>query len=272
MLQQTPVVRVLPVWAEWLRRWPAPADLAREPAGEAVRSWGRLGYPRRALRLHAAAVAIVDNHGGQVPGRYPELLELPGVGAYTAAAVAAFAFGRRETVVDTNIRRVHARLVTGAALPAPALTAGEMKLAAQLLPDGDAASVRWNAAVMELGALVCTARAPKCGECPVRDACAWLAAGEPPPSYTPKGQAWHGTDRQVRGAVLAVLRSAESPVARELLERAPVDLGFEADGIGVPLAALHRLNSAPEQLERAVAGLLSDGLAELHNGGLRLPG
>ncbi|MEQ4519910.1 A/G-specific adenine glycosylase [Pseudarthrobacter sp. B907] len=272
MLQQTPVVRVLPVWTEWLRRWPAPADLAREAAGEAVRSWGRLGYPRRALRLHAAAVAIVDNHGGKVPGRYPELLELPGVGAYTAAAVAAFAFGRRETVVDTNIRRVHARLVTGAALPAPALTAGEMKLAAQLLPDDDGASVRWNAAVMELGALVCTARAPKCGECPVRDACAWLAAGEPPPSYTPKGQAWHGTDRQVRGAVLAVLRVAEFPVARDLLERAPVDLGFEADGIGVPLAALHRLNSAPEQLERAVTGLLSDGLAELHDGGLRLPG
>ena len=272
MLQQTPVVRVLPVWTEWLRRWPAPADLAREAAGEAVRSWGRLGYPRRALRLHAAAVAIVDNHGGKVPGRYPELLELPGVGAYTAAAVAAFAFGRRETVVDTNIRRVHARLVTGAALPAPALTAGEMKLAAQLLPDDDGASVRWNAAVMELGALVCTARAPKCGECPVRDACAWLAAGEPPPSYTPKGQAWHGTDRQVRGAVLAVLRVAVFPVARDLLERAPVDLGFEADGIGVPLAALHRLNSAPEQLERAVTGLLSDGLAELHDGGLRLPG
>nr|WP_249777244.1 A/G-specific adenine glycosylase [Arthrobacter sp. C9C5] len=272
MLQQTPVVRVLPVWEEWLRRWPAPADLAREPAGEAVRSWGRLGYPRRALRLHAAAAAIVDNHGGAVPGSYPELLELPGVGSYTAAAVAAFAFGRRETVVDTNIRRVHARLFTGTALPAPALTAGEMRLAAQLLPDDGAASVRWNAAVMELGALVCTARAPKCGQCPVRGACAWLAAGEPPPTYTPKGQAWHGTDRQVRGAVMAVLRLAESPVARELLEQAPADLGFDADGIGVPLAALHRLNPAPEQLERALSGLLSDGLAELHPGGLRLPG
>lgn len=272
MLQQTPVVRVQPVWEEWLLRWPAPADLAREAAGEAVRSWGRLGYPRRALRLHAAAVAIVHHHGGKVPGSYPELLELPGVGNYTAAAVAAFAFGRRETVVDTNIRRVHARLFAGAALPSPALTAGEMRLAAQLLPEGGPASVRWNAAVMELGALVCTARAPKCADCPVRGACAWLAAGEPPPTYTPKGQAWHGTDRQVRGAVLAVLRLAESPVPRELLECAPADLGFQADGIGIPLAALHRLNSAPEQLERAVAGLLSDGLAELHPAGLRLPG
>jgi A/G-specific adenine glycosylase len=272
MLQQTPVVRVLPVWDEWLQRWPEPAALAAEPAGEAVRSWGRLGYPRRALRLHAAAVAIRDNHGGAVPGSHAELLELPGVGSYTAAAVAAFAFGRRETVVDTNIRRVHARLVSGTALPSQTLTAAEMRLAAQLLPDDAGASVRWNASVMELGALVCTARAPKCGECPVRASCAWRAAGEPPPTYTPTGQSWHGTDRQVRGAVMAVLRMAQAPVEPELFHRAPADLGFEPEGVGIPLAALHRLNSAPEQLERALAGLLSDGLAELHRGGLRLPG
>ena len=271
MLQQTPVVRVLPVWEEWLRRWPEPADLAREPAGEAVRAWGRLGYPRRALRLHAAAVAIGASHGGKVPGSYPDLLELPGVGSYTAAAVAAFAFGRRETVVDTNIRRVHARLFSGAALPSPALTAAEMRLAAQSLPDDAGSSVRWNASVMELGALVCTARSPKCRQCPVSGSCAWLAAGEPPPTYTPKGQSWHGTDRQVRGAVMAVLRVAESPVAPELFQRAPADLGFEPDGIGIPLAALHRLNSAPEQLERALAGLLGDGLAELQPAGFRLP-
>ena len=271
MLQQTPVVRVVPVWEEWLRRWPEPADLAREPAGEAVRAWGRLGYPRRALRLHAAAVAIGANHDGKVPGTYPQLLELPGVGSYTAAAVAAFAFGRRETVVDTNIRRVHARLLSGAALPSQSLTAAEMRLAAQTLPDDAGSSVRWNASVMELGALVCTARSPKCRECPVSGSCAWLAAGEPPPTYTPKGQSWHGTDRQVRGAVMAVLREAESPVAPELLQRAPADLGFEPAGIGIPLAALHRLNSAPEQLERALAGLVSDGLAELQPAGFQLP-
>jgi A/G-specific adenine glycosylase len=271
MLQQTPVVRVLPVWEEWLRRWPEPADLARESAGEAVRSWGRLGYPRRALRLHAAAVAIEDSHGGIVPATYGELLTLPGVGGYTAAAVAAFAYGRRETVVDTNIRRVHARLFTGTALPSQALTAAEMRLAGHLLPNDVGASVRWNASVMELGALVCTARAPKCDECPVRSSCAWIAAGEPAPTYTPKGQSWHGTDRQVRGAVLAVLRVADAPVPPDMLQRAPADLGFEPDGVGIPLAALHRLNSAPEQLERALAGLLEDGLAELHLGGLRLP-
>jgi A/G-specific adenine glycosylase len=272
MLQQTPVVRVLPVWREWLQRWPTPAGLAGEPAGEAVRSWGRLGYPRRALRLHAAAVAIAKDHGGKVPDNYADLLALPGVGSYTAAAVAAFAYGRRETVVDTNIRRVHARLISGMALPAPALTAAEMRLAAGLLPDDDGTSVRWNAAVMELGALVCTARAPKCGDCPVRDSCAWRAAGEPPPSYIPKGQAWHGTDRQVRGAVMAVLRVAEAPVPAEMFQREPADLGFAPEGIGVPLAALHRLNSAPEQLERALAGLLADGLAQVQHGGYRLPG
>jgi A/G-specific adenine glycosylase len=271
MLQQTPVVRVLPVWAEWLERWPAPAALAGEPAGEAVRAWGRLGYPRRALRLHAAATAIVNEHQGRVPDTYTDLLSLPGVGSYTAAAVAAFAFGRRETVVDTNIRRVHARLISGTALPAPALTAAEMRLAASLLPDDGASSVRWNAAVMELGALVCTARAPKCSACPVSDSCAWLAAGEPPPSYVPKGQAWHGTDRQVRGAVLAVLRRAELPVPPEMFQQAAADLGFAPAGIGVPLAVLHRLDAAPEQLERALAGLLTDGLAELHDGGYRLP-
>ena len=272
MLQQTPVVRVLPVWQEWLRRWPTPAGLAGEPAGEAIRAWGRLGYPRRALRLHAAAAAIVQEHAGRVPDSYAELLALPGVGSYTAAAVAAFAYGRRETVVDTNIRRVHARLISGVALPSPALTAAEMRLAASLLPADDGTSVRWNAAVMELGALVCTARAPKCEACPVMDACAWRGAGEPPPSYIPKGQAWHGTDRQVRGAVLAVLRLAETPVPPEMLQRAPADLGFAPEGVGVPLAALHRLNPAPEQLERSLAGLLADGLAELHDGGLRLPG
>jgi len=185
--------------------------------------------------------------------------------------VAAFAYGRRETVVDTNIRRVHARLVSGTALPAPALTAAEMRLAASLLPDDDAASVRWNAAVMELGALVCTARAPKCADCPVMESCAWRAAGEPPPSYVPKGQAWHGTDRQVRGAVMAVLRLADAPVPAEMFLQPPADLGFAPEGIGVPLAALHRLNSAPEQLERAMSGLLADGLAEIHDGGYRLP-
>ncbi|WP_428985736.1 A/G-specific adenine glycosylase [Sinomonas terricola] len=271
MLQQTPVVRVLPVWREWMERWPHPADLAAEPAGEAVRAWGRLGYPRRALRLHAAAAVIAREHDGELPDTEESLLGLPGVGGYTAAAVAAFAFGRRAAVVDTNIRRVHARLVGGEALPAPSLTADERRLAGELLPDDDAASVRWNAAVMELGALVCTARSPRCDACPVAGACAWRAAGEPPPSYVPKGQAWHGTDRQVRGAVMAVLRAASRPVPRGFFDGPTNADAAHSGSVGIELARLHALAAGPEQLERAVAGLLADGLAVERPGGLALP-
>ncbi|MCC9205605.1 A/G-specific adenine glycosylase [Arthrobacter sp. zg-Y769] len=272
MLQQTPVVRVLPVWVSWLQRWPTPAGLASEPSGEAVRAWGRLGYPRRALRLHAAAKAIVEDFGGEVPSTYPELLRLPGVGDYTAAAVAAFAFGRRETVVDTNIRRVHARAVTGNALPSPSLTAAEMRLAASLLPADAGDSVAWNASVMELGAVVCTARSPRCAECPILDRCAWVAEGRPEPHYTAKGQAWAGTDRQVRGAMMAVLRSAEGPVRRELLLHAPVDLAAPRPAAELdPLEALHRLQAVQEQMERALTGLIADRLASENASGVSLP-
>ncbi len=134
MLQQTPVARVLPQWLAWMERWPTPSDLADAAPGDAVRAWDRLGYPRRALRLHAAAVALRDEHGGEVPDDHAQLLALPGIGSYTAAAVASFAFGQRYAVVDTNVRRVHARAVTGAAEPATALTAAEQRLAVALLP------------------------------------------------------------------------------------------------------------------------------------------
>ncbi|WP_026553162.1 A/G-specific adenine glycosylase [Arthrobacter sp. H20] len=274
MLQQTPVVRVLPVFNDWLSRWPTPVLLADAPSGDALRHWGRLGYPRRALRLHAAAGSIVEHHNGTVPETFEELLTLPGVGTYTAAAVAAFAFGKRETVVDTNIRRVHARLVGGDALPAPALTAAEMRRAAELLPDDDAQSVRWNAAVMELGALVCTARSPKCSQCPVLDSCAWVAAGRPEPHFTPKGQSWAGTDRQVRGAMMGVLRDASVPVVRELLVAKPVDLatGPNPGAQLSPLMKLHGLKAPKDQLERALDGLLKDGLACETDAGVSLPG
>jgi A/G-specific adenine glycosylase len=158
MLQQTPVARVVPVHAAWLERWPAPADLAADTTGEAVRMWGRLGYPRRALRLHAAAVAIVERHDGEVPRSYAELLALPGVGDYTASAVASFAFGQRHVVLDTNVRRVLVRAVSGRELPAPAVTRAERDVATALLPDDEATAATWAVATMELGALVCTAR------------------------------------------------------------------------------------------------------------------
>lgn len=252
MLQQTPVSRVLPIWHEWMRRWPAPADLAAEPSGEAVRAWGRLGYPRRALRLHAAAGAMVDRHDGDVPGDLESLRALPGVGEYTAAAVGAFAFGIRSAVVDTNIRRVQARLVTGDAQAAPSLTSAERGLAERLLPEGHDRARTWNVAVMELGALVCTARSPRCTACPVHERCAWQAAGAP--AYdgpTRRGQRWAGTDRQVRGRLLQVLRERDEPVPRRDLDLAWHD---------VP------------QRDRCLAGLIEDGLVEpLENETFSLP-
>ena len=178
-----------------------------------MRAWGRLGYPRRALRLHAAATAIVERHGGEVPSDRDALLALPGVGDYTASAVASFAFGDRHPVLDTNVRRVFARVVEGVAFPAPSVTAAERALAESLMPEHDAH--RWAAATMELGALVCTARAPRCGDCPVADRCRWRAAGYPEHDGPPRrGQAWAGTDRQVRGRLMAVLREADGPVTR----------------------------------------------------------
>ena len=213
MLQQTPVSRVEPVWYRWLARWPCPADLAADPPAEAIREWGRLGYPRRALRLHACATSIVARHGGEVPPGLGDLLALPGIGGYTARAVAAFAFGQRQPVVDTNVRRVVARAVTGAADAGPATTAADLAAVAGLLPDEPARAARASAAFMELGALVCTARAPRCDACPVAGSCAWRGAGRPPssgPSRRPQGYA--GTDRQVRGLLLAVLRDATGPV------------------------------------------------------------
>ena len=222
MLQQTPVARVLPVFETWLETWPTPADLVAAPSGEAVRAWGRLGYPRRALRLHAAATAIVEHHGGEVPSSYVDLLALPGVGDYTASAIASFAFGGRHAVLDTNVRRVLARAVSGVEFPAQAVTRAERDLAEALLPEDDAAT--WAVATMELGALVCRATDPRCEACPISGSCAWVAAGRPAYDGPPRrGQAWAGTDRMVRGRLMAVLRESEGTVSRERLDRVWAD-------------------------------------------------
>jgi A/G-specific adenine glycosylase len=241
MLQQTPVVRVLPVYEAWLKRWPDPGALAAEQPGEAVRAWGRLGYPRRALRLHAAAAAIVDQHGGEVPADYAILRTLPGVGDYTAAAITSFAYGRRAVVLDTNVRRVLTRVFTGIALPGTSVSAAERTLAAALLPETAEAAAGWAAGSMELGALVCTARTPNCAECPLIRLCAWYQAGRPAHAGPARrGQTYEGTDRQVRGRLLAVLRAAEEPVGR---------------------AGLAPVWPDREQRDRALASLVADGLA-----------
>ena len=252
MLQQTPVARVLPVHEQWLARWPRPADLAAESPGEAVRAWGRLGYPRRALRLHGAAAAIAQRHGGEVPPSHSELLALPGVGEYTAAAVASFAYGQRHIVLDTNVRRVFARVVTGVEHPPNATTAAERRTAAALLPEDDPTAARWAAATMELGALVCTARTPRCTACPVAALCAWRLAGKPPHTGPARRtQSYAGTDRQVRGRLLAVLRATPTPVPQSTLDTVWPD---------------------PTQRARALDGLVADGLVEpLADGVYRLP-
>jgi A/G-specific adenine glycosylase len=242
MLQQTPVDRVVPVWTAWLERWPTPTALAADSPGDAVRLWGRLGYPRRALRLHAAAAACVARFDGAVPSSYDELRSLPGVGDYTAAAVLAFAYRRRAVVLDTNVRRVLARLLDGAEQPRPALTVAERARAESVLPDDDVTAAAWSVALMELGALVCTAAAPRCGACPAAASCAWLAAGRPPYDGPARPvQRFAGTDRQVRGRLMAVLRDAAGPV---------------------PKAALDSVWDDAVQRERALDSLVADGLVE----------
>jgi A/G-specific adenine glycosylase len=251
MLQQTPVHRVTGVWTDWMARWPTPSSLAAETPGTAVRAWGKLGYPRRALRLHAAAVSIASEHDDVVPADVDALLTLPGIGSYTARAVAAFGYGHRVPVVDTNVRRVVARAVLGMAAPAAPSVSRDLSDVDRVLPDVQAA--RFSAALMELGAVVCTARSPRCTDCPVADQCAWVRAGKPA-GTTPgrAGQRFAGTDRQVRGLLLDVLRAAADPVPRARLDAVWVDA---------------------RQRDRCLGSLLVDGLVEqTFDGRFALPG
>jgi A/G-specific adenine glycosylase len=252
MLQQTPVSRVLPVWQAWLARWPRPAALAAERPAAAIRMWGRLGYPRRALRLHECAVALVDRHSGDVPAYLPALMALPGVGSYTARAVAAFAFGQRQPVVDTNVRRLIARAVAGEPDAGSVTRPADLAAAADLLPLEPAQAARASVAFMELGALVCTARTLRCGDCPLATSCAWRSSGRPAPSGpTRRPQRYAGTDRQVRGLLLGALRATQSPLPRHRLDLVWDDAAQRA---------------------RALAGLVDDGLVELAGDDVRLTG
>jgi A/G-specific adenine glycosylase len=251
MLQQTPVARVEPVWREWMARWPTASGLAAAAPADVIRAWGKLGYPRRALRLREAAVAITERHGGVVPDDVAALEALPGIGTYTARAVACFGYRRPQPVVDTNVRRMVARLVHGRAEAGTARTSDLADVAA-LAPADPERAVRFSVAAMELGALVCVAGTPRCGACPVRDACAWRLAGCPPREGPPRRvQKFAGTDRQVRGRLLDVLRAAHGPV---------------------PAAALDAAWDDAVQRSRCLDSLLVDGLLEQTDDGLfRLP-
>jgi len=253
MLQQTPVARVEGPWSEWLERWPRPSAMAAAPAADVLRAWGRLGYPRRALRLHAAAQAIAAEHDDVVPEDVATLESLPGIGTYTARAVAAFAYGRRVPVVDTNVRRVVARAVHGRA-EAGAASARDLADVEVLLPVGEADAATSSAALMELGATICVARGPRCADCPVLEHCAWQQRGRPAwDGPVRRAQTWVGTDRQVRGRLLAVLRDAPGPVPAPELESAWL--------------------TDPAQRARCLDSLLVDGLVEqLADGRFALPG
>jgi A/G-specific adenine glycosylase len=239
MLQQTPVSRVLPIWRHWVVRWPTASATAAASAADIVRAWGKLGYPRRAKRLHECATVIARDYGDVVPDDVEILLTLPGIGSYTARAVACFAYQQPVPVVDTNVRRVVARVVHGRADAAAASTVRDHADVSALLPN-DGSAHRFSAALMELGATVCTARTPRCGLCPL-SGCRWRQAGYPPAQGPPRRpQAYAGTDRQVRGRLLDVLRDNEFPVTR-----AELDVAWLTD---------------TEQRERALKSLLADGL------------
>jgi A/G-specific adenine glycosylase len=241
MLQQTPVTRVLPAYRNWMIRWPAPPALAAASPGDAVRQWDRLGYPRRALRLHESATIIAAKHDGEVPANIADLRELPGVGSYTAAAIASFAYGQPHPVLDTNVRRVLARLITGHQYPPGSLTVAEQALAQSLLPpEQDRRAATWSVALMELGALVCTATNPSCDLCPVARSCAWLKDGFPVGQAPRKAKPYLGSDRECRGRILAVLRAATGPV---------------------PQSAFDACWPIPQQLSVTLEALIADGLA-----------
>ncbi len=251
MAQQTPVARVAPMWVEWIERWPTATSLASASPADVVRAWGKLGYPRRALNLHAAATRIRDDFGGEVPSNVDALESLPGIGSYTARAVVAFAFGQRVPVVDTNIRRVLARAVLGIAEPEPPRTRADMDLMESVLPADPAESVAVNAGVMELGAVFCTARTPNCAGCPIAEHCAWALAGFPANAgrtRTPQAK-YEGSVRQARGAILAL--------ARDHAHITPAQI------VGAVPDATRR--------DRALEGLLTDGLLVNVKRGYELP-
>jgi len=236
MLQQTPVARVLPIYIEWMKRWPTPAALAAATPAQVITAWGRLGYPRRALRLHECAKVISTQYKGKIPDTQSELLDLPGVGDYTSAAIIAFAFAGRSLVLDINIRRVFARVIDGIEVPTAAPTKSERQERETLIPlkNPDV----WAAATMELGALICTAKNPKCGQCPLADQCMWRSLDYPLSDQPKRTQSWHGTDRQCRGVIVQALRENPALSKKEIMQ----------------------LWDVPSQVEKALLTLLEDGL------------
>jgi A/G-specific adenine glycosylase len=241
MLQQTPVARVLPKWIEWMERWPTPAELAIATPAQVITAWGRLGYPRRALRLHESAKIIARDFNNEVPESEEILRSLPGIGDYTAAAISAFAFGANTLVMDVNIRRVLVRVLDGKEHPTSSPTVRERESRLAILPRQNADN--WAAATMELGALICTSKNPSCNDCPIISQCKWRKNGYPQTELVRKSQDWHGTDRKCRGTIVQALRENES----------------------LTLSAIKKLWPEESQVEKALETLLVDHLIEEHS-------
>jgi A/G-specific adenine glycosylase len=241
MLQQTPVARVLPKWIEWMERWPTPAELAKATPAQVITAWGRLGYPRRALRLHESAKIIARDFENEVPDSEEVLRSLPGIGDYTAAAISAFAFGANTLVMDVNIRRVLVRVLDGKEHPTSSPTVRERESRLAILPRRNADN--WAAATMELGALICTSKNPSCNDCPIISQCKWRKNGYPQSELVRKSQDWHGTDRKCRGTIVQALRESES----------------------LTVSAIKKLWPDESQVEKALETLLADNLIEEHS-------
>lgn len=252
MLQQTQVERVIPLYEAFIERFPSFAALAHADAADVVRAWRGLGYNSRATRLHAMACAVVEQHAGLLPSDTGALLALAGVGPYTAAAVRAFAFERDDAAIDVNLRRVVHRVKLGVEYPPRAGIRELDTLAIAAVPAGRAHD--WNSAMMDLGATLCTARAPKCLVCPLRDACeaapidpAQLAAQAR--AYAPRrapqnDRPFERTTRFLRGRIIDRLRDvpAREAIALETLRGDLVDV--------VPTDRLHEIPDVVEALVR----------------------
>jgi A/G-specific adenine glycosylase len=248
MLQQTPVARVLPVYNLWMERWPSARELAGASPADVITAWGRLGYPRRALRLHECARVIARDFNNKVPETEIELRSLPGVGEYTSAAIMAFAFKERSLVLDINVRRVFARAIDGVEVPTLSVTRDERKVRAEIIPDRNPHI--WAAATMELGAVICTSQSPKCGLCPIADQCKWRNLDYPKSAQIKRTQSWNGTDRQCRGVIVQALRENKSLTKGQIT----------------------KLWSLQPQVEKALVSLQEDGLiAKVQRNSYALP-
>lgn len=247
MLQQTQVDRVVPKWHAFLDRFPDPTTCAAAPVGAVIEAWAGLGYNRRGVALHRCAMTVVEEHGGELPLDLAALLDLPGIGPYTARAVLAFAGERDVAVVDTNVARVLARQAGRPLRPAEVQEAANV-----LVPPGRGWA--WNQAMLDLGATVCRARDVRCGDCPVAPTCSWRGGPGPDPAVGSAGVSggqsrFEGSDRQGRGRLVDALR------------RGPV----------VDLASAAGWPDDPERAARVADTLVADGLAVLDGDALTLP-